>query len=561
MKKQLIFILIFILIFSLAGCGECSHTWKEADCLNAALCTRCEEVGEPALGHEFLPATCAAPETCSRCGESRGDALPHSFGHWTIGDTDMFRLCENCDAQERGEINRELYMRQQLEGRWDYYGTKMMGRLMDAYQASWFTYVEYSAEGILDYIMGTTSQELTVEFQHYDPEQNAYYGCMVHKDGDRVPLVLEPGEHCDLLRTNADSEMEVIFYRSHKDHTGLLGTWAVVHGGNLYSFTLNPDYTFTGNLSQPISGQWAMMPDEDSGGSGIGGCLLYYEQDGTMVSAPGFSLVFGTTPGMPEIDDFVQIHLKPNKNTPSLIFSKTDEAQLSALSSALAEAPGKILGTWPSKTNLQWNGTNFIPHIALDYTLTVREDGTFTLALDKQIQGTWRVSTVTINPNGSTSYSYLFDSPTAQSSETVTFHSQSNVLSFAHRDEQGYSNRISFAHLTQEQRESLLQGPTLLPGEYVSEKMVRYDSTIQQDVETPATDYTITIFEDGTYTAMLDEEVTDRWFFYDLHSEGGHVYRFIAGRSEYESRRMDDGTLAFGYDIDGTFYTIHFRKK
>ena len=86
MKNKKLFILV-VLLLALILCGcECRHEWREADCLNPAVCTECAVTDGEALGHDWQAADCAQPETCARCGETRGEPLdilftPHLRGH------------------------------------------------------------------------------------------------------------------------------------------------------------------------------------------------------------------------------------------------------------------------------------------------------------------------------------------------------------------------------------------------------------------------------------------------------------------------------------------------
>lgn len=558
MKKKL-FTSVFalLLVFSFAGCS-CNHTWSDADCLNPAVCTKCEELGDAALGHNWSKATCAAPQTCTRCGATQGVALSHEYGDWSFTNTEMIRTCANCTAEERTEIDREAHLNHLLTGRWDYYGIKMNSKLQTGYYFPWFTYAEYTGDGSLDLIMGLTSQKMVIEYDSYDPETNSYSGNIILESGATSPYILEIGEFCNLLRTSANSSMEIIYCQYNKSHDDLLGTWSVTHGGHLYFFTLNADRTFTGNLGEEVSGQWLMLPDDESGGFGIGGCLLAHEQNGKMATAIGSTIMIESSPGMAEIDAYALMHLKPNSDTTELTFKKITDAELEATQNALAEAPSVIIGTWDSKTVYEWDGKNSTPRIFLDHSLTVREDGTFTLALDRQITGTWSVNGASFS-DGVTSYSYKFSYPTAKGSETVSFNTWYDEVTFLYRDARGYSNLISFAKLSEEDRNRILIGPELLPGEYISEKTVYYDSSLKQDVETPETRYTISIFEDGTYTVVLDETVSDQWFFSDLYPGNAHTYAFRHKGSQYESQRLEDGTLVFHCRISGKHLTIYFR--
>ena len=65
-------------------CGEVGeaalgHDWNEATCLSAKNCGRCHQtVGDPA-GHKWIAADCIHPEHCDVCGTLRGDVLPHEY--------------------------------------------------------------------------------------------------------------------------------------------------------------------------------------------------------------------------------------------------------------------------------------------------------------------------------------------------------------------------------------------------------------------------------------------------------------------------------------------------
>ena len=55
----------------------CLHKWKEATCIEPAICEICgKENGEP-LGHDWKEATCTEPKICNRCSVTEGEALGH----------------------------------------------------------------------------------------------------------------------------------------------------------------------------------------------------------------------------------------------------------------------------------------------------------------------------------------------------------------------------------------------------------------------------------------------------------------------------------------------------
>lgn len=90
MKRILTLIFVAILALSLCACGECEHTFAEANCTTPKTCTACGVTEGKALGHSFADATCTAPKTCA-CGATEGEALGHTF---TQGK------CETCQAAQ-----------------------------------------------------------------------------------------------------------------------------------------------------------------------------------------------------------------------------------------------------------------------------------------------------------------------------------------------------------------------------------------------------------------------------------------------------------------------------
>lgn len=68
MKKHLL-MLVCCFVLMLSACGKHDHSYNEADCVNAAICTSCGEEIAPALGHTTKIGT------CSRCGEVQNESL------------------------------------------------------------------------------------------------------------------------------------------------------------------------------------------------------------------------------------------------------------------------------------------------------------------------------------------------------------------------------------------------------------------------------------------------------------------------------------------------------
>ena len=78
-------IVIFIFIGLITMTCTFGHKWGEdATCETPQICERCGEIGEPALGHDWIDATCTEPKTCSRCGKTDGEPLGHKIENPTV---------------------------------------------------------------------------------------------------------------------------------------------------------------------------------------------------------------------------------------------------------------------------------------------------------------------------------------------------------------------------------------------------------------------------------------------------------------------------------------------
>ena len=78
-------IVIFIFIGLITMTCTFGHKWGEdATCETPQICERCGEIGEPALGHDWIDATCTEPKTCSRCGKTDAEPLGHKIENPTV---------------------------------------------------------------------------------------------------------------------------------------------------------------------------------------------------------------------------------------------------------------------------------------------------------------------------------------------------------------------------------------------------------------------------------------------------------------------------------------------
>ena len=95
--KKFAMLLLLIGLLCLAGCGECEHEWRFADCENPKTCAMCGLTEGEALGHKYQEPDCENPKTCTVCNHTEGEALGHS---WKDADCLTAKTCTVCAATE-----------------------------------------------------------------------------------------------------------------------------------------------------------------------------------------------------------------------------------------------------------------------------------------------------------------------------------------------------------------------------------------------------------------------------------------------------------------------------
>ena len=188
-------------------CGESEgdalgHSWNDATCDVPKTCTACGTTEGAALGHTWQEATCEAPATCTVCGGTEGDALGHNYEKWAIDGETMTRSCTVCGLGEVSEIDRALFLFDQLPGRWDC--TKVEYPQFDRIQkpeyvfANAFPYTEIGADRTIHYFNGTDHFDGSLQFTKYvsDDEMEAYYFYAAQDGTPQMLFVLDvtPGE-------------------------------------------------------------------------------------------------------------------------------------------------------------------------------------------------------------------------------------------------------------------------------------------------------------------------------------------------------------------------------
>lgn len=558
-KKILVICLAMFMVLTLTACGECEHEWTEADCLNAAVCTKCEAAGEAALGHDFTAASCDAPETCIRCGEIQGEALGHDYGDWTFSKTEKTRSCTRCAQTESEEIDEATYAGYLMNGHWDTYYMIIEGQDYTAYDLKDGVippYINVTGDAFQFYSSGEI-YNMTLEYLEYYAESNLYYFTGHFDDGGEVGMWLIDIDGVNYVYMYFDDGYCIVFSQYTQEKAITASSWACAKNGTVYTVTLNEDGTFTADWGEEITGIWQMMPTGTSGSAHIGGCKLCYEKDGQWIVLDGeFYYSYGDEINWEQAAYGASLYVTPNEEIGYLSFDRLENAEdVDSLKTAMAEGKDKAVGTWNSKTLSVYSQDSNTTEVNMDCSITVNADGTFTLVTDKEYTGTWTFDSANVS-YGFTRYSY--DAAIDNSTDSVSMYLTSdNELSLSI-----YENDTSycyiFAQMTEEEKAAFLKGPELLIGEYVSTSVLYEGSTDY----VPETGYTMTVNADGTFTANVGETLTGTWSFEDLWERGMYYSLFIDGvDGSMTCSLMENGELTFYYMSSGSYTNVVFQKQ
>lgn len=146
---------------------QCSHTWQDATCTDAAVCTLCGETDGAALGHSWVDATRTEPKTCEVCGATEGEPL----GAPDISVSDRISWIADKYNDIYGRVNSNLYRLEEVsKGVYYYYdangeicfivnakGNDGLGEYSDDYRR-YYTFCD--GELIFAYLEGKDSHRL-----------------------------------------------------------------------------------------------------------------------------------------------------------------------------------------------------------------------------------------------------------------------------------------------------------------------------------------------------------------------------------------------------------------
>ena len=526
------------------------------------LCCGC--AGEQASSETTLPETVPVTEVPQT-------QHVHLFGDWTAAYPKMQRTCEACGETELQDMADEEQFYHLLRGHWEPYEVTFLGETQLVYYLRtgiWYVYADCDGGNTLTYtsalsekMIADFTKPLTVEYSNFDPQTRTHHAVGMSDDGLCYQIALDVSSEERLLSVTPEPGMDlfdqVVFSRYEKVASVAAGTWSGINDGKITYITLNEDQTFTSNIETYPSGTWQLAPGD---GLDIGTVQLFYK-DKNGSSTYDF-LCFRDEPYYtPDVEEELldlELVLYPPYSNDQWYHRKLQPELLQPL---LDQGGNHIIGTWNSKRKVSYMGDttreNWTGH-----TLTVREDGTFTIAADISVSGTWTANGTTFT-NGKKCHKYLFSYPgCGKNGDDVTIISESGNLSFAYKQGKTYIY-LYFVQYNDAQWADFLAGPDLLPGNYVSRKIIRYNKETGEAAEEPETGYTLTIKEDGTVAGTLHKPVTGTWFYDDIVFGEGHRYIFRMDHTPpwQSSMRKSDGVLEFDTKIDGEHVVIYFYPE
>lgn len=556
------FLLGTALLLICSGCS-CQHEFREADCRNPEVCVLCGETRGETLPHVFKEADCRNPEICSQCGELRGDPLPHTFGDWQYEENRMHRSCTVCGQTEQKELTDEERFHMLMQGHWELHTVTLLTKTtaVNYLRNSFWSYsADYDGKGTL---ICTTAMEadkpedftypVAVTYSHFDRATNTHQASGTFEDGVHLQITLEETDTEPLLHLKSDKGK--LFFNPctlSKYQQVLpiaLGTWSNISSNQIIYITLLSDWTFTGCWGgSERSGTWLLSPSSGS----LCGLQIFYSENGKNI------MCHGGLEGRPvnnqdseQNPDACSLWIQTSKHY-AQSFRKIPQEELLPIMNAGNQV---ILGTWDSKSVRTYAGNDTKRYLVTDYTLTVNEDGTFTLVTDRRISGTW----ILRECNGFDKYSYTF---TSSAGDTYEVSCSGGELSFGYRTQSKYTTYLSFVQYDEDQWTAYLAGPELLPGNYASRKITWKDKDSGEPMEREETGYRLTILPDGTVTGILHQPVTGTWFYNNLVDEGySYIFWMDHTPPEQLSIRKEDGTLEFETRINSEMVTIYFDPQ
>ena len=327
----------------------------------------------------------------------------------------------------------------------------------------------------------------------------------------------------------------------------LVGTWSSMYYRSFntnpatdklaldYTVTFLSDGTFTASAGKDFSGTWVYNESRGDKTNGSHEYYLYIQGD----RFPCNMVLEYTESHVPQLSIRSRSTVQGDGR---ILYLNKRSSQQDRMARALA-------GTWTSiYEDIRTTDSDRINTMA--YSLTFNEDGTFTGYDGTDLKGTW----IYERTRSETVYQYnLFLNGQTQEYASITMYDHSEdgdetTIDYRTRSAETGIRYISFIKYTPEDLEIAKLGPTYILGEWTSD-----------------TDgYSITICEDGTFTANLTTKIQGTWSFRRYEPDSTYCYDFaFPGQFEYGDRTMyahiDENRLTFRIyhtEDDDEFYSM-----
>lgn len=321
----------------------------------------------------------------------------------------------------------------------------------------------------------------------------------------------------------------------------LLGTWSSLYWRKFgngsytdktipgYSVTFNSDNTFTACVGKERTGTWSYVSEwsnSNDPSSGSHGYSLKFDDENYFYRAD----LYYNDGQMPELRFWGRTTYSSDLKI--LFLGRLTERDNQVLQN--------LMGDWTStQESINNHVTGESSQIAItDYHFTFREDGTFTGYDGTDLQGHWKLARIFYNDDNSRSYYFDLNEDGSGSPYDIIIYDHGDEMYVEYRETRADFQRwLRLKQYSQEELDAVALGPTIPIGEWISTAVTRYQNDSDNDEHIETSEYSITVFEDGTFTANLDITIQGTWRFQEYRPDSGYDFFFdFPGKSQYGPR-------------------------
>lgn len=524
--------LAVMMLLSLTACGGCSHEWAEATCTAPSTCTKCGEVQGEALGHYWQEASCAAPETCYHCGETQGEALPHSYGAWDIGESDMSHSCTVCGEAETLPLDYQVAVEAILEGNWDFYLLTDGTEYIDVYSVYPGSYMRFDADGsgIIYTPEVSAIAEYTVDANCYSYQDGVFLLNLVFDDSSMALAEISTDERGNYVLASADFGLAVV--KNEREAAALAGIWTATANGQINTLELKADRELSGSLNgEDVHGVWTPMPVILSQGTWYTGFNILYTSGGDYSCTGDIMWLCYEGNDPYESLQWSASNIGLYIGGEYYSFDKVSDEEYEALKTAHEEGADKVVGSWDTDSVEVYNtNSGETVNEPGSYSITFNADGSYTAILkDGESSGQWSYRGARYNGND-INYDYNVDLGPYEGNY-ITIYGDGTIRAAYQNGSDYYTYNFSTAELRAAQAEAeaaaaeaSAAATAAVIGSWTSTNVSSgYTDNSGEVTDTVTSDYSITVNEDGSFTAVLMEgEFSGTWEQWELSD--GEVY-------------------------------------